>query len=558
MVDEHSQCGTPVVRADAKRDGRVDCVVIGYNDIDFNTFASQQQVGRGLSGAYHEVQANSVVLGGVRRTYMDLLNAALTTAQGTNPQLSVFSQPSLAVTYLTGFLRRRGFRAELVNHFGFDKARLADLLRERPRAVAITTTFYVDNAPIVEIVQFVREHSPDTTIIVGGPHVYNICSDYSDPDSLEWLLGGIGADIFIFDSQGEATLAATLACLAAGDSLDRVANLVYLDNGSLKRTPRVPENNNLDENRIDWSSFPPSFYTPTTYLRTARSCPFSCSFCNYPTLAGEHVMAEIEGLIAEFRFLKEHGVTSLVFVDDTFNVPLPRFKRLLKRMISENLGFRWISFFRCSNADDEAFALMKQSGCVGVFLGIESADPDILVNMNKFAQVERYRYGLRRLKEHDIIAFASFIVGFPGETSDSVRRSIEFIETEGPTFFNPQLYYHDLRSPIHRRADDFGIRGAGYSWSHKSMDWREAADWARQMFCSTSNSIPMTLYGLSLWGVFYLLESRLTLDQVKDFARLSRGMLAGSFSDQESDPSAYASLVALCKDMNVRTNAVMA
>src|SRR5580692_8915848 len=77
-----------------------------------------------------------------------------------------------------------------------------------------------------------------------------------------------------------------------------------------------------------------------------------------------------------------------VFVDDTFNVPLPRFKKLLRMMIDKAWGFEWISFFRCSNADEEAFDLMARSGCIGVFLGIESGDQTILEYMDKHAKVE--------------------------------------------------------------------------------------------------------------------------------------------------------------------------
>src|SRR5215471_5879202 len=62
-------------------------------------------------------------------------------------------------------------------------------------------------------------------------------------------------------------------------------------------------------------------------------------------------------------------------------------KKLYRMMIKNNFDFKWVSFFRCSNANDETFALMAESGCIAVYLGVESGDQTILNHMNKFAQI---------------------------------------------------------------------------------------------------------------------------------------------------------------------------
>jgi p-methyltransferase len=85
-------------------------------------------------------------------------------------------------------------------------------------------------------------------------------------------------------------------------------------------------------------------------------------------------------------------------------------------MIKNEFDLRWISFFRCSNADEEAIDLMRESGCVGALLGIESGDQKILKYMNKSATLERYKWGMERLHQRGIATFASLICGFPGET----------------------------------------------------------------------------------------------------------------------------------------------
>jgi radical SAM PhpK family P-methyltransferase len=511
----------------------IDCVVVGYNDVSFDDYAAAQKRMAHHSGAYHEVVTNSVLLGGRRITYMDLINQAIERSTGVDPLLNTFASPSLGVCYLQSYLIKRGFRTEHVNFFTHDKERFKQLLASRPRSVAITTTYYVDNAPIAEIVAFVRRYSPDTKIILGGPHVYNLSCDLS-PEELPLVFGMIGADVYITDSQGEKTLSEVLSCLDG--SLAGVPNLTYRDeHGEFQQTARVPENNEMNGNSVDWSLLDQRLITPLAYMRTARSCPFSCSFCNYPTLAGDHVVTGLEKLESELEYLHAIGTRYLVIVDDTFNVPLPRFKKLLRLMIARQWNFEWISFFRCSNADEEAFDLMAKSGCIGVFLGIESGDQQILEYMNKHAKIERYRWGIDQLRQRDIKTFASIICGFPGETPETAAHSIEFIEETQPTFFNVQLYYHDRRSPIAKRAEEFAIKGGGYSWRHRGMDWRLAAELAKGAFRDVRGSVPLSLYNFSIWSLPYLLSKGITMPQIIEFGEITREMLVAGFDDVEGD-----------------------
>jgi p-methyltransferase len=297
----------------------------------------------------------------------------------------------------------------------------------------------------------------------------------------------------------------------------------------------MPENNELDESTIDWSLFDSHEIAPVSYLRTARSCPFACTFCNYPVMAGEHVISKIENVEKQLKYLSSIGTTDIVFIDDTLNVPLTRFKDMLRMVIKNGLKFRWISFFRCSNADEEAIDLMKESGCVAVLLGIESGDQKILKYMNKAATLERYRWGMENLHRRGIATFASLICGFPGETQESVINTLNFIEEMAPTFFNVQLYYHDLRSPIHKKADEFQIQGAGYSWRHRSMDWREAIQWVNYLYKNIRNSHYLPTHGFSLWGVPYLLSRGISFEQIKKFSHIIRPMLLSSLDDAPRD-----------------------
>jgi p-methyltransferase len=448
--------------------------------------------------------------------------------------LHIARTPSLACCILKSFLAARGLSAEIVNFFNHDRERLIELLEQSPRTVAITTTVYTTPRPVREVVEFIREHNPDVQIVVGGPHIFNTCSDH-DEETQDFLFQDMGADIYVFDSQGENTLAQLLLELRNPDGdLARVPNLIYTEDGrTFVRSQRQPESNDLDANVIDWNVFDHDYIAPFVWMRTARSCAFACAFCRYPALGGPLTLNDIEVLRQQFRTLKARGVEFIYFIDDTFNVPLRRFKSLCKMMIEEKFNFRWASYFRCANADEETFDLIKEAGCVAVFAGIESGDQQILRNMNKSAQVTSYKRGLRMLAERDIMVYASFIIGYPGETAATVQNTLEFIEETAPTFYSAETYFHDRKVPVQERAAEFNLQGSAYSWTHNTMTWREACDHVDHLHRTIKNSVLLPLYGVDMWSVPYFLANGVSRPQLTQFLRIAQDMVIRALDEDQ-------------------------
>jgi radical SAM PhpK family P-methyltransferase len=522
-----------------KFESKLDCLIIGHNDVDFRTVEAKLKKTQHYSGAYADLKTNSVYFHGRRITYMPLLNEVMKRAVGTDPRFCLTDVPHLGAVILKSFLQRRGFNVGIVNSFNNDQGQLIDLLSQSPNAVAIMTTFYVDNDPIIEIVQFIKRHNPKVKIIVGGPHIFNLFAN-QERVALDFILKSIGADFYICDSQGELTLSLILGELRRGDKRDfsNIPNLTYtFDNIEFHQTNRVIENNDLSDSSADWRYFDPTYYTPTTQLRTARSCAFSCSFCKYPLMAGPLNLIDLGGIERELDYLSEAGVQNIVFIDDTFNVPLSRFKDICRLMINKRYPFNWYSFFRCSNSDDEAFDLMEKSRCKGVFLGIESGDEKILKGMNKFANIDRYKYGIRKLKERGIVTFASIIVGFPGETEQSVRNTMDFLEEASPNFYRAELYYHYSDVPIHKQSDVYGICGAGYSWKHNTMEWQRAVELVQRMYKTIRGPSVVPAYMFDFWSIPYLIGKGLSLDQITGFTRIAQEILINSLGDSAPDTS---------------------
>jgi len=510
---------------------QVDCIVVGYNEIPFETYAKLLGNYSEDSEAYRDLKFSFVEVDGRPTNYVELLNHVMEVASETKSPLIKFRSgeiPSLAAVYLSNILRKQGLATRYINLFQEEKEKFRELLKQNPTCVALTTTFYVLNFPVNEMVQFIREQNPSVKIIVGGPLVSNHIRNYPAEEDLKSSLADLGADYYVIDSQGEATLGKLVSALKAGRTAAGVANLIYLEGNRLIRTLLNPENNDLDEVDIDWNSFArEEDLGATIQMRTARSCAFKCAFCIYPTRAGKLTLAGLETVERELDSIRSIGnVKNVVFIDDTFNVPLPRFKDLCRMMIDRKYGFEWYSYFRCSNSDEEAIELMQQSGCKGVFLGIESGSPTILKNMNKAASIERYAEGISMLREHGITTFGSFILGFPGETEETVEETIAFIREHKPDFYRAQMWYCEPGTPIFREKERYEIEGDGFVWKHKSMTSPEAMDHIERMFLQVKESLWLPQWSFDFWFIPYFTGKGLSVSQFKEFIAFADHLLA--------------------------------
>lgn len=139
--------------------------------------------------------------------------------------------------------------------------------------------------------------------------------------------------------------------------------------------------------------------------------------------------------------------------------------------------------------------------------------------MNKTARRADYLAALLDFRRVGISTYASVIIGFPGETEQTVSQT-ESLRLEGrPDFFRAQLWYADPVTPIWERRTEFGVRGRGFSWRHSTMTSAQACQHIGRLFHTIDDPIWMPQFGFEQWSVFYLLRQGMTMGGVKEFVR---------------------------------------
>ncbi len=224
---------------------------------------------------------------------------------------------------------------------------------------------------------------------------------------------------------------------ARGKPLAQIPGASYRQGGAIIHNPEAPPIEDLDalpwvtkvyKRDLDFRRYNVPFLRhPFIALYTSRGCPAMCTFCLWPQTHSGHrwrrrsaadVANEIRWALNNFDGLKE-----IFFDDDTFNYQKRRTLEICQAL--KPLKFTWACTSRVTT-DYETLKAMKEAGCRLMIVGYESGDAQILKNIKKGATLEMAQRFTRNCKKLGIKVHGDFIVGLPGETRESIRRTIEF------------------------------------------------------------------------------------------------------------------------------------
>ncbi len=224
---------------------------------------------------------------------------------------------------------------------------------------------------------------------------------------------------------------------AQGKPLDQILGISYRKNGQVVHTADRPSVENLDalpdvtdvyHRDLDVRRYNvPFLLYPFVSLYTTRGCPAQCTFCLWPqTLSGHPWRKRSSDRVAqEMAKAKEYWpyVKEFFFDDDTFNIQKARTIELCSKL--KPLKLTWSCTSRVTT-DYETLKAQKEAGCRLLIVGYESGDQQILKNIKKGATVERARDFTRDCRKLGLVVHGDFIIGLPGETRESIRRTIDF------------------------------------------------------------------------------------------------------------------------------------
>lgn len=305
----------------------------------------------------------------------------------------------------------------------------------RPDVAGISLVSYKSIDDMLSLAKALRQGK--IPVIVGGPLASVLTDLVLDYDFIDAVSLGEGEATWLEIAEGYDGTA---------QSLEKIAGLAFRGKeGKTVYTPCRPF--------IDLALLPPLNWTlidvpryfqssygckKMIYLYCAKGCPFSCTFCyNKDFHKSTYRKKPLEVLLGEIRFLVEHyGMDGVYFADEMWCTSRDEMHTVCDALKSLGLDFVWGCQTRVGVFDEDDFRYMYNSGCRWIFFGIESGSHRVLESINKRIDYDNIEPTFAGCKKAGLACIGSFIAGFPGETCEDLKMTVELIKRLDTSLIN--------------------------------------------------------------------------------------------------------------------------
>jgi magnesium-protoporphyrin IX monomethyl ester (oxidative) cyclase len=364
-------------------------------------------------------------------------------------------------------------------------ASVKQILAHGPELVGIsaTTSGFLDG---YDIVSAIKAADPQIKNIFGGVHISAMGAVLLEKfENIDFLCMG----------EGEVTLRQ----LAEGEETAEIDGLVWRDNGRPVSNSQRSHISDLDTLPFPayekLGGFPKGYnlplfsyiYSPGATMVTSRGCPYQCSYCDRSVFKRGYRYNSAAYIYEHMQYLRRRfGVRHINIYDDLFTANRRRITELCELLTAKPLGMQFNCAVRTGHADDELLNMLKGAGCLMVSVGIETGDTDLMEAHKPGVHLEQVRDTVKRIQAAGLRAKGLFMMGLPGETETSIRKTSDFVMSLGLDDMNMSKF-----TPFH---------GAPV-WSTITKEGRLEEDW-RKMNCLNFVFVPKEI------------DSKETLDQL--------------------------------------------
>jgi anaerobic magnesium-protoporphyrin IX monomethyl ester cyclase len=364
----------------------------------------------------------------------------------------------MGIAYIASVLEQNGYEVQvldlLVSRESKDKIKrkLEEFQPDFVGTTCVTANYHIAS----DILRYCKQVNPDIITIIGGPHV-----SFTAVDTLNeapWI------DIVAI---GESEL--SMLDLVAGKRHTDIPGIAFKVNGAVKQTAQRPLIQNLDELPLPARHlFPLSRYRAldaACSLMAGRGCPFSCIFCVGSKMGGRRMRYRDPKLVVdEIEHCLSYGFTEIHLENDLLTLNRKHLYALCDEIISRGLKFTWSAFARVDTVNPEMLRKMKEAGCTALLYGVESGVQDILDRIKKKITLEQAREAIKMTKEVGINVQATFILGLPGETRETLSRTLQFAQELG-VFYGLHVLAPFPGTEVREKAEDYGLEIITSDWS---------------------------------------------------------------------------------------------
>jgi len=306
----------------------------------------------------------------------------------------------------------------------------------------------------LETARTVKRTCPEVPVVLGGYHVQLFPLESLRKQEVDAVVLGAG----------EVPFKRLLDGLEATGKIPRVPGVATDGEASVEITQEIqtvedPDNlpfpaRHLTPYREYYSAT--SIATPTTLAMTSFGCPFRCIFCNTSRIQ-KIVSRSARRIAEEFASCIDLGIREIAVLDENFTINRKRVMALTEEIQRKGLKVLWSIKSRVDQVDAELLRALRGAGCYSIHFGVESGDEDILREIRKDITPDQVRRAFRLCRDEGLEITAAFMLGFPGETREQIRKTTSFALELDPNYAQFSVAIPLPGTELYRMAFEQGL-----------------------------------------------------------------------------------------------------
>jgi radical SAM superfamily enzyme YgiQ (UPF0313 family) len=442
----------------------------------------------------------------------------------------------LGILYISSFLEKNGFNNDVFDSTFSTLEKLKEqLINTTPDVVAIYTNL-MTKLNVLKIIKYIKNEPSlkNTKIVLGGPEVRNHTENFLN----------YGADFIIIGEGEETTLELVrtleIVILSGPDSycdeastICIIKGIAYLENGKVITTPErslIKDINALpfpNREKIDFTPYLNGWKTHHGYsmmsVNTMRGCPYTCKWCSRAVYGGTYRRRSPQLVAQEMKHIKEtYNPDMLWFVDDVFTIHHKWLTEFAEEVKKQGAIIPYEIISRADRLNEEVIKTLKASGCFRIWVGAESGSQKIIDAMDRRVDVMQTRAMINLAKQHGLEAGTFIMLGYPGETKEDIKETIEHLVQANPSQYTITIAYPIKGTELYNEVKNEFLnqnlewetstdRDIDFKRTHSKQYYQYAIQWVmNEVYLKTKNKNTFKIPYLKLKSLKYQLQMGLS------------------------------------------------
>lgn len=385
----------------------------------------------------------------------------------------------LGLISIASFLQAHGHRVRIYERSSKKTDISTEIKTFNPDIIGISTLSFLSCIDAKKLTSQIRSLTK-APVVWGG----------QAPSSLPEMILREASPDFVMLGEGEITWMELVSAIENGEDIFEIQGLAYIKNGEFICNPVRPVADLMKFPDMDWGLVEPERYfstffncTKMLYLHSSKGCPASCIFCaNKQFHQGcnrcrdpKQVMRDID------YFVQKCGANGIYFSDELFCPRRELRTELCNMLIEKNYDLVWGCQMRLGVLNEDDIKLMFKAGCRWILFGIESGSPERIKTIKKNIDLSLAKKTVEWCENAGITVQASFIIGFPNETEEEMKKTVSFAKSLPASLIDVNILFPAPNSDIYEM------------WKNDYPQYKIPStikEWAKKVDQNVSDSMP--------------------------------------------------------------------